>query len=143
MPHTNLHRSILILILVVCTGCRDYSAEISNQFNASSRESIDLKKAVPSQWEKVCVIGPYTDNAATEKTLGFKWPVESHSAIGHSDGISLLVFVRGNSAIEHVEHPRNEGDFAKLSGQCFSPSEAKFKRVKDIPDNWPELVQAK
>ena len=140
MPHTRLHLSVLILILATCAGCKDYSAAISDQFNASGKESIDLERAIPSNWDKVCVLGPYTDNAAASKTLGFGWPVESRSDIRDSDGISLLVFVSGKSVIEHVEHPRNMGDFANLSGRCFTPSEARFKRVKNLPDNWPELI---
>jgi hypothetical protein len=140
MPHTRLHRSVLILILAACAGCKDYSAAISAQFNASGKESVDLQSAVPSKWDNVCILGPYTDNAAASKTLGFAWPVESRSNIGDSDGISLLVFLSGKSVIEHVEHPRSSGDFANLSGRCFAPSDARFRRVKGLPDNWPEFI---
>lgn len=142
MPHTSLHRSFALLILATCVGCTNYSAEISNQFKSTGRESIDLVKAVPSQWDRVCVLGPYMGNAQAEETLGFAWPVESRTRIEDNDGISLLMFVRGNSVVEYIEHPRNEGDFAELDGLCFKPTEAKFRRVEGLPDNWPRLRPA-
>ena len=141
MPHPKIHRYVLLALLVTCTGCADYSAEISNQFKASGKTSIDLQEAVPTQWEKVCVFGPYSDNEEIEQVVGFKWPAESRTNIKDSDGISLLLFVREKSVIEYVEQPRDEGDFARLDGRCFNSSTARFKSVKDARHNWSYLVQ--
>jgi hypothetical protein len=100
---------------------------------------VDLQTALPSAWDRVCILGPYSGNQAAAKTLGFNWPVESRSRISESDGISLLLFVRGSEVVATVEYARNHGDFSKLSGRCFPREQAKFTQQKATDGNWPLL----
>jgi hypothetical protein len=132
------------LLLATLSACQSpTSSDIAKQFEASGGNSIDLATAVPGNWDRVCILGPYSRNAAAAKTLGFEWPAESHSRIAGNDGISLLVFVRGNAVENHVEHPRRAGDFSNLSGRCFSQSDAKFFQVDKPGKGWSGLFPAK
>ena len=137
-----VHRCTAVILLATCTGCTDYSTRISDQFNATGRTSIDLLQAVPTAWDKVCVLGPYSGDEEAERTLGFKWPAERRTSIEDSDGIALLLFVQKNSVVEYIEHPRDQGDFSRLASQCFKSSHANFKVVTDSQKNWVYLVPA-
>ena len=135
-------RFAAIVLVATCTGCTDYSSRISDQFNARPRTSIDLMKAVPTTWDKVCILGPYSGDEEAEQILGFKWPVERRTSIEDSDGIALLLFVQNDSVVEYIEHPRDQGDFSMLDSQCFRSSNAKFRAVNDSSGNWGYLVPA-
>ena len=63
------------------------------------------------------MFGPYSDNKAGQKLLGFDWDLESKTSIASNDKIALLLFVKGQEVVETVEHPRRDGDFANLSRQ--------------------------
>ena len=140
MPHKIMRRALLILTIAICAGCVNYSDEISDQFEASGENLIDLKTAVPTGWGKVCVVGPYQDDAFVEKTIGFPWSAERRTSIDDNDSISVLLFVKDQSVVTHVEYPRKLGDFTELEGQCFAPSMARFRSFPSGPDNWPRLV---
>lgn len=110
------------LFLAGCGGS-DISSEISRQ--AGTGDRLDLTQVGGSNWDRVCFLGPYTTNAAAEKTLGFAWDVELRTDIESSDGINVLVFVTGQHVASYLEHTRHQ-DFWKLSGQCFQRTEAIF-----------------
>ena len=135
-----MHRTLLILTIASCAGCVNYADTISEQFEASGKKFIDLKAAVPSDWDRVCFVGPYQDEAFVEKTLGFSWPAERKTSIEDNDGITVLLFVKDRSVLAHVEHPRDHGDFNELEGQCFSPEDATFRSFPSGPANWPLMV---
>ncbi|RYG88515.1 MAG: hypothetical protein EON58_19910 [Alphaproteobacteria bacterium] len=140
MPHNIMRRGLLILTLAACAGCVNYSEKISQQFELSGKKLIDLKAAVPTDWDRVCFVGPYQDDAFVEKTLGFSWAAERTTSIEDNDGITLLLFVKEQSVLAYVEHPRDHGDFNELEGQCFSPENARFRSFPRGPDNWPRMV---
>jgi hypothetical protein len=97
---------------------------------------------MPGSWDRVCVLGPYSNNAAAAQILGFEWHVESNSSISTNEGISLLLFVQGTSVASYVEHRRNQGDFSNLTGRCFTREQAKFKQVAHPANGWPGLFPA-
>jgi hypothetical protein len=143
---------IVTLALALLTGCQNQNpiassskpekpiaAAMQSAFSASGRKSLDLAIAVPRPWERVCILGPYTDNTAAAKLLGFPWDVKAQSAVGMNDGIALLLFVQGQQVVSQVDYPRTAGDFANLTQRCFTRSQAKFQ-VKPSPENWPTLV---
>jgi len=113
----------LALALFGCTS--SLSAEISRLAEASGESKLELSKVGGAQWERICFLGPYSNNESATKTLGFPWDVESRTSILTSDGINVLVFVIGEKVVAYTEHPRTE-DFWKLSGQCFPRSDAVF-----------------
>ena len=122
---------LLTCALLGCTaGCSEsesgIAVSIAGQFRRTNGATIDLVAANPQAWDRVCMLGPYSDNAAAKKALGFDWDVESRTAISSNDGIALLLFAQGQQVIEIVEHPRNLGDFSTLTGQCFPRARARF-----------------
>lgn len=56
------------------------------------------------------------------------------SAISHSDGISLLIFLDGQSVVRALEVPNRPTDFTRLDGECYLKEDAVFV----VPDTgWP------
>jgi len=139
----HFHRGVLVLILAALTGCRDSaSSSIADQFSASGRKGVDLAAAVPGNWDRVCILGPYSSDAVAAQTLGFTWPAETLTDIEQDDGISLLVFVQGKSVIDYVEHSRGSGDFSNLTGRCFPRTSTKFVQVAEPVKGWSGLFPA-
>jgi hypothetical protein len=142
MPHKNLYYGVMAFVLAALAGCqRDStsSSSIADQFLASGSRSVNLASAVPGTWDRVCILGPYSNNAAANGALGFNWPAESLTSIKDNDGISLLIFVRGKTVVSYVEQPRNAGDFTNLAGRCFLRNSAKFKQVSHPKNGWVGL----
>lgn len=135
MKRALVHVSMLLAVV----GCSDSDPDrIAQQFEDSGRRSVDLASAVPGDWERVCVFGPYSGNADAEKALGFEWPLEALTDIDH-EGSSLLVFVQGGSVVHDIEHPRRAGDFSNLTGRCFARTNARFVHVARPPKGWAGL----
>jgi hypothetical protein len=132
---------LLMLVTLIACGSRD-SSSIADQFSASGRKSVDLAVAVPGNWNRVCVLGPYSTDTVAAETLGFEWSAETLTDIGRSEGASLLVFVRRKTVLNYVEHPRRSGDFSNLTGRCFSHGNAKFVQVDQPTDGWAGLFPA-
>src|SRR5690606_25947265 len=87
-PHMHFHRCIPLLVLVTLAACAGSdSSSIADQFSKSGRESVDLAAAVPGSWDRVCILGPYSNDIAAAETLGFEWPAERLTHIERSDGI--------------------------------------------------------
>ena len=134
-----LHAPLLFAcaLLGCSAGCTEskpgIAVSIAGQFRRSNGALVDLVEANPAAWDRVCVLGPYSDNAAAKATLGFDFDAEGRSAIHTNDGIVLLLFVQGKQVAELVEHPRNLGDFAPLSGKCFPRARARFQQASPSP----------
>lgn len=125
------------------SGRSEISKELESQIKSNKWESIDLSRVGGPDWDRVCIFGPYSDNTRAERVLGFKWDLEKKTSIFSSDGVNVLAFVKDNDIIAYIEHPRNLGDFAELSGRCFSRSNAVLVRKKQRKDNWVSLVSDK
>jgi hypothetical protein len=123
------------LTLATTVGCSEskpgISVAIAGQFRRSAGGNVDLVEANPGDWDRVCVLGPYSSNDTAKRTLGFAWDVEGRTPIRRNDGIAVLLFVHGKQVSEHVEHPRNLGDFAHLSGKCIPRAQARFYQASD------------
>ncbi len=115
------------------------SEEIARQFQASGRTFVNLAKVVPRPWDTVCILGPYSDNHAAQKMLGFLWDVEARSSIATNDRIVLLLFVNDMQVVNLVEHSRRDGDFANLSRQCFPREQGTFQHQTNPKKGWPGL----
>lgn len=135
--------SFLLLMLAALSGCRSQdSAAIADNFSSSGGRVVDLAAAVPGEWDRVCVLGPYSDNAKSAQTLGFDWPSGTLTNVRHSDAVSVLVFVRGGATVKYVEHSRGSGDFSNLSGRCFARALARFVQVDRPAIGWSGLFPA-
>lgn len=133
-----------LLPIVCCVACespapiQDISYDIESQLNRSQTEAINLQTVGPADWESMCVLEPYTSNQRAAEILGFEWDAESETEIDRSDGINVLVFVRGDEVVAFTEHPRNKGDFVGIEPKCFSRQQAVFTRQVGT-DGWVYL----
>jgi hypothetical protein len=131
------------LVLIALAACDSSTSEVSESilrnFQSSGRTFVNLTEAVPGPWEKVCILGPYSDNKATQTTLGFDWNAEANTSILSNQGISLLLFVQGTEIVKSVEYLRRNGDFTNLSRQCFQREQAFFAHHPNPKKGWPGL----
>lgn len=118
-----IYLSVVTLCLLVGCADDDISARISAEFD-SGASPIDLAAVGPERWDRVCVLGPYTDNKRTAKVLGFAWNSELRTSIAGSDSVTVLIFVEGKRVTAYTEHPRVKGDFGRLSSRCLPRSSA-------------------
>ena len=142
MPHSRVFIIVCALSVLMAAACErpsEPSANIAQHFAATGRTTINLAVAVSQPWEQVCILGPYSDNQAAKRVLGFEWDVERHSSIQTNEGAALLLFVQGNTVAQYVEHRRASGDFTNLSGRCFVREAAAFTHVPNPEKGWPGL----
>lgn len=131
---------IILLVLASCDSpASGVSEEITRQFKSSGRTFVNFANVLPSVWDKVCILGPYSTSKHAYDTLGFVWPVQGQSSITSNDSIALLLFVKSQEVIKFVEHPRRDGDFANLSRQCFARENATFHHQTNPKKGWPGL----
>lgn len=110
------------------------SGALWRQFQRGPGAEISFASLAPYEWDRVFIFGPYTPHKDIHNSLGFHWAGVSRTNIGDHDGITLVVFVRGNEVVEWFEHPRNRGDLAKLpNGKGYAQGRAKFE-VKSEAD---------
>jgi len=132
--------TIVMAAVAACAGGDAVTRAIAEQFAQSGQRRIDLARAVPAAWKRVCMLGPYTDDAATEATLGFKWDSRRVSKVASDDTIVLLVFVgSGNDVVLSTNYLRGKGDFSNVSRQCFTRAQARFVQVDAPQRGWPGL----
>lgn len=128
------------LFLVACaSGDQNISVAISAQFDSSPSAPVKLGLVGPKDWNRVCIIGPYSDNVEAERILGFQWDMQSKTSIMTNEGVNLLVFIKDREILAFTEHPRNKGDFQLSKQHCFVRSYAVFSRKVD-PGGWVYLV---
>lgn len=123
------YRCLWLLAAGVLGACGQPSTSraIAAQLEASG--AVDLRTAAPGDWDRVCIFAPCSTDEDALHTLGFPWPLTQNSGVWRSDGVSLLVFSRGEDVVAAVDHPRGDGDFSTLADRCFSPGQARFVRV--------------
>ena len=83
---------------------------------------LDLGVVGPPSLERMCVLGPYSDNRRANQILGFDWDAEGHTVISSSDAINVLVFIRGNEVLAYDDVLRSRADFADLDPPCVTRS---------------------
>jgi hypothetical protein len=147
MPHKRTRLIPFVSALLAVAACdfpalyptTETSKNIGRHFESTGRTTVNLAGAVPSPWEKVCILGPYMRNEDAKTTLGFEWNVEAKTEIKTNEGISLLLFVRGGEVVEHVQHPRHLGDFTNLTMRCFAREKAIFIQKNMPTKGWAGL----
>lgn len=105
------------------------SKEISAQLEANDFKSINFSELGSDNWTKICFLGPY--NESSEKALGFNWQVAEYTEVLKSDGHNVIVFATETKVIEYAIHSRGDGDFWKISGECFSRDKSTLIRDKE------------
>jgi hypothetical protein len=142
-------RAFIPIVFLLVSACsrpdRDVSARIEAEFNANATAPINLALIVPSAWDRVCVLPPYTDNKQAASILGFEWNSDFETSIGGSDGINVLVFIQGSEVVAYTEHRRDKGDFSRMQPRCLKRDRATvFRHIDPDPRNngWVHLGPA-
>ena len=129
---------------MACSRHDQIANSIFEDYEKSDRRAVNLNRALPQPWKRVCMLGPYTDNETTHATLGFKWDSEAVSDIRENEGIMLLVFVAADKKVAFfTNYPRRKGDFANMNHQCFERSDARFEKVDNPKKGRAGLVPIK
>lgn len=122
-------RTTLIAAIAVTASCGSGpDAETHGVRPADGR--VDLAAEFAGEWDRVCVLGPYTTNRRAEEVLGVGVDVHGRSRIASSDGIALFVTMNADGAAGMYEVPLRPVNFTPFSGCCFSRRDAVF-RVTD------------
>ena len=128
-PYTSAHKS------------HDVVGMLRGELAFSNGARLDISRLrTRRDWDRVCILGPYANEAAAREVLGVKdWDNRLLSQITASEAISALVFLKGGKISYAVDFPRNEADFAKLSLNCYPRVTAVFERA---PGSAPVFVPA-
>jgi hypothetical protein len=116
---------VLIFFLFACSYGEVEAPRLNFDY---AEEPIELTEYVDGNWEKVCVLGPYSDNAAASELLGFHWPLKSLSSVWVNDGVSLLLFVRSKEVLSYYEVARAPYDFSVFSNSCIERALSSFSK---------------
>ncbi|HEX8474450.1 MAG TPA: hypothetical protein VF666_10485 [Pyrinomonadaceae bacterium] len=116
------------------------ASAIERKRNNTAQVTVDLKTLSNLDWDKFYTFAPFTPADEIRRALGFDWSGLARTGIDRRDDINLLVFVKDNAVVEHVEYPRRRGDFYKIKRpEGFRPDEAIFE-VREENQGEPWLV---
>lgn len=107
----------------------------------SGRPTVHLRDLPGPAWDRVHIFGPFTTRQEVTAALGFPWNDGAAAReLERSDGLNLLLFVRGGRVVMTVRHRRDEGDFGPESlRRGFGVNEAEFRVVRRPADGWRML----
>ena len=108
------------------SGCSYGEVEAPKLDLAYEEEPLNLVEYVDGTWQKVCFMGPYSDDNAARELLGFDWPLEALTSVWVNEGVTLLIFVENKSVKSYYEVSRGQYDFSVLSGSCIERDLASF-----------------
>lgn len=114
---------------VITCGCSKSTDAESLDLRVAEHR-VDLTDQLPGEWDRVCVLAPYSTDRHARQVLGIDAEISLHSRIVYSDSIALLVTVRDAEVAGLFEIARDNVDFAHLGGECFVRGESTFA----IPD---------
>jgi hypothetical protein len=114
-----------LLLSFLVGGCSDIEEAPKLSFDYVQLP-IQMTEFVTGDWDKLCILGPYSDNQLALQVLGFEWQLESLSSVWINDGVTLLIFVKRGKVESYFEVTRSPLDFNSLDEQCFIRNEAVF-----------------
>lgn len=80
-------------------------------------------------WDRMVLLGPYTDRASAERAIGSSWPEYGYFGLDASDTFSLVVLLRGGNIAAVEKVPRCNPDFDRAAlGRPYAP-DARFRVV--------------
>ncbi|GAA0860450.1 hypothetical protein [Aliiglaciecola litoralis] len=118
-----LYLVVLMLCLSACSHIESDAPLLDLDY---AEEPLNLFEYVDSNWEKVCFLGPYSNDDAALELLGFQWPLETLTSVWVNEGVTLLVFIENGSIESYYEVSRGRYDFSVFSNSCIKRSAATF-----------------
>lgn len=135
---------IFALILLALAGCSDptnekilinqnikknFISKVSELRNDNSNKSVHLSEAVKfSDWEKVCVVTPYTSFKGIEKNWEFRYePNVSNKTVW------MLVFIKDKTVVAELHIENNFLRYVDINalGKCIERKNADFVISQD------------
>lgn len=108
-----------------------FATLLAKELEQSESTSVDLGALeVTFAWDRVCILGPYTNNARAKEVMGLDFDLESRSDIEHSDSVNALVFLYEGKVNNVVDLKRGVTDF-KVLDVCLERRETVFLRSRD------------
>jgi len=119
-----MYKTVLLMSLLVFYGCRQEKVErypLDSLFNTAklistdSVTKVDICKHVPSDWDSILIVKPYTVISTQEdlrELTNFSNIESDINDIEYSDMICYLLFVKSKKVIGYGEVTRTPFDFA-------------------------------
>jgi hypothetical protein len=96
----------------------------------SDLEIIDLSKLNSFEWNKLLILGPYSNIETVEQELNLDLENIRKNGIKFSDSINLLIFLKDGKSVRISEVSRGIADFTNLS-QIIKKDKAKFVKTEN------------
>jgi hypothetical protein len=109
------------LLLVLLTGC---SQSLSPLTLVVENGYVDLAQQVPGDWDRVCILTPYTTDKQAVKLTGLDHSQIAGTGIMSSDEFHVLVFLNAQSLYELYQVNRKNVEFNLTAPWCFSKEQS-------------------
>ena len=126
VSHAMQKQFVIVTCVSLLAGCNHAATQTRDALTdqlESSVKTITLADIGPSDWERLCVLAPYSTNESTIAQLGFDWNAEGETGIEQRDDIYVLVFADQENVLSHVEMPRQPRELLNSSISCLARSE--------------------
>ena len=134
-------RFVILAFVSLLAGCNSTATQTRDTLTdqlESSVETIDLADIGSSDWERLCVLAPYSTNESAIAQFGFDWDAESETSIERRDDVYIVVFADQENVISHVEMPRQSRELINSSISCLERSNSTI--AWSVDDGW-EVVE--
>ena len=114
-----------VLILTSCGGPNeDLALAIEQELKSNSWKEVDVAKAVPFDWDRMCILPPYLLENNQKQILGFEAP----TMVSNNDSLVTLVFIKNETVKSYTHMDRYMLD---AIAQCYEQNNSliRFKRL--------------
>ncbi len=109
------------LVLLLLTGCSPSLLPLSLEVENGH---VDLAQQVSGEWDRVCILTPYTTDEQAVKLTGLDKRDIGDTGIVSSDGFNVLVFLNGTSLHGLYQVNREKVEFNLTAPWCFSKAQS-------------------
>ena len=120
--HAMQKQFVILTCVSLLAGCNHAATQTRDALTdqlESSVKTITLADIGPSDWERLCVLAPYSTNESAIAQLGFDWDAEGETGIERRDDVYILVFADQENVLSHVEMPRQPRELLNSSISCW------------------------
>lgn len=119
--------SVRQLALVLAASLAACSQELPTLDLRVIRGEVDLARQVPGDWDRVCLLTPYTSTGVAAEKTGLSMMEVAGLGLENSDHLHILFFMRGEQVFAAYQVPRQQVDFDYTQPTCLDKSDATLK----------------
>ena len=138
-----LSRFISVCVLFGALSCRpneEVAEGIASAVDQGPGTRLKLADNTDFEWDKVCIFGPYTEDARIDTVTGISGAAKRAHDIRSNDGINVVMFIDNDRIVRAVSVRRDLGDFGpELVSRCYLKDEAVFFVRKPLKDSWGNI----